>query len=965
MRPPKPLSPFCYNCMNYTANQPSNRVDFYRRALLVGLGAQLLAPSAILLAEDASTNAPVEMKKTVIIGSNIPTAELETAQPVEIYDRAKIDRMGVTTVNDLLQRVPQASAAGLNGNNGGTGFASGATGVSLRGLGLNATLILLNGRRIAPYGFADNGTTAFVDLNALPIDAIESVEILKAGNSAAYGADAIAGVINIKTKHDYRGGELDFYYGNTVHKDAATVKGSITFGAGNDKTDVLIVADYYHQNDLFNRDRSFSAINDLTPFGGANLGSSYGYPGRFAVPRTAPGLAGTPYAGASGTITLVPPKDTNGSAAPGDYHPFGNADRYNFNSVSQALPRSERLGVYSTFSHKIFDEKLEVFGEVMFRHLDEHIELAPATLDLFGTGSGAGIPIGTVTIDKGVRTVGNQLTIPATNPFNPFGVDITSGRERMVEAGNRTFDIDTDAYRFVGGIRGQINEYFNYESAVLFNRAQTVNNSHTLGLNAIQAALNDTNPATSLNLFGGPNALNNPATINSLKVNPKELGTTELLSWDAKANGDVFTLPGGTLQYAAGVEYRTEQFSDRHDQLQLDGAVVGQTPSLDNAGRRDVTSAYVEAHIPITGPKWNVLPFYRIDITANGRLDSYSDFGESEVPTIGIAWRPFNEELLLRASYSENFRPASLQQLFNHSLDALSGTPFTDPLRGTDVREVNLKSGGNPNLQPETASQWTSGLVYTPAFAKHLKASVDWLQIKRKNEIGTTSDFFGYEYLAVQPGRYVRAAYEGDSAFAASNPGLALPQIDPATGQRAGELLSLNDSYANIGATISDFIDFGLAYELPTDTAGTWNFDLTSQYLLSYRILDPTTGLYAAQDGQVFYSGTDGLPKWRTTASVFWAYRKFELGVFANYIGEVDYSNPVTGDPATVDGFLTFDVQASYKLPWDVKVTVGVNNVADSAPPLYVGASNSNYAYLSSLESPLMRYYYFSLQKKF
>jgi len=243
------------------------------------------------------------------------------------------------------------------------------------------------------------------------------------------------------------------------------------------------------------------------------------------------------------------------------------------------------------------------------------------------------------------------------------------------------------------------------------------------------------------------------------------------------------------LAYAVGVEYRTEEFSDLHDQLQLDGAVVGQTPQLDNNGRRNVTSAYIETRIPITGPKWNVLPFYRVDITAAGRLDHYSDFGDSEVPTIGIEWRPFNEELMLRGSYSENFRPASLQQLFNHSLDALSGSPFTDPLRGDLVQEVNLKSGGNPNLQPETASQWTAGLVFSPKQVKGLRASVDWLQIKRKNEIGTTSDFFGYEYLAVQPGRYTRQPYEGDAAFLANNTDpntglpLPIPQIDPATGQ--------------------------------------------------------------------------------------------------------------------------------------------------------------------------------------
>jgi len=192
--------------------------------------------------------------------------------------------MGVTTVTDLLLRVPQSNAGALNGNNGGTGFASGGTGVSLRGLGLNATLILLNGRRVAPYGFSNGGTDSFVDLNALPLEAIDQVEILTSGASAIYGADAIAGVINIKTKKDYRGGELRFYYGNTVHQDFGTVKGSITFGTGNDKTDLLIVADYLHQNDMFNRDRTFSSEVDLRPLGGINNGSSFTTPAASRCP---------------------------------------------------------------------------------------------------------------------------------------------------------------------------------------------------------------------------------------------------------------------------------------------------------------------------------------------------------------------------------------------------------------------------------------------------------------------------------------------------------------------------------------------------------------------------------------------------------------------------------------------------------------------------------------------------------
>ena len=158
-------------------------------------------------------------------------------------------------------------------------------------------------------------------------------------------------------------------------------------------------------------------------------------------------------------------------------------------------------------------------------------------------------------------------------------------------------------------------------------------------------------------------------------------------------------------------------------------------------------------------------------------------------------------------------------------------------------------------------------------------------------------------------------------------------------------------------------MDFGLSYEFKTDTAGTWRFDLASSYLLSFRTSAGPGEPYESSDG--FTSGSDAFPKWRSTASLFWNYRKLEAGVVANYIGEVNYSNPSTGDDSTVSSFMTFDVQASYKLPWDVKVTAGINNILDSNPPQYLGLSNNSFAYLSTVHNPLGRQYYFQLSKKF
>ncbi len=940
------------------------QIETARRSLLVGLGVQLVT-IPILHAQSSETGAPAEMKKQVVIGSNIPTAEMETAQPGEVYSRAKIDQMGVTTVNDLLQRLPQIGAGGINGANNGFGFAPGAAAVSLRGLGLNATLVLLNGRRVAPYGMANDGTISFVDLNALPLEAIDSVEVLTAGNSAVYGADAIAGVINIKTKRSYRGGELRVFYGNTVHQDYGTAKGSITYGGGNDTTDFMVVADYYHQNDLYNRDRTYSSFSDHTPLGGINNGSSFAFPGRFAVPLNAPGLIGTPFydASSSDTANLVPPLNTNGKAKPGDYHYFTDADRYDRTKYIQSLPKSERKGLYSTLNHRLFEDRLQAFAEFSYRHQEEHVATNPFGLDLFGSANGAGIPVGTTVVDKGVTILGEQLTIPATNPHNPFGADITDGRIRMFETGFSGTDTKTDTIRFVGGLRGEINDHFNYETAVLYNRARTDSSGALqFNLNEIQAALNDPNPATALNLFTGPDSHNNPATLSKLTINPQRISITDLLSWDARANGNLFQLPGGDVAYAAGLEYRTERYSDDPDSTLVGQGLPGVT-LVHDSGSRDVASTYVETRIPITGKDWHVLPFYRVNLTAAGRVEHYSDAGIAAVPTIGIEWRPINEDILLRASYSENFRPASLQQLFNHPLEA--GTErFTDPLRGT-TESVYIKSGGNPHLKPETATQWTAGMVWSPSQVKNLRTSVDWLQVSRSNEIGSAYDFFGPEYLANQPDHSTRRVYEGDAAFLRENPTLPLPQIDPSTGLRAGQLQALNDNYSNIGSTVADYIDTRLTYSIPTRQAGTWTFDASASYLLSFRVLDPASGTYLRQAGRESYGDGDGLPRWRATSSLTWEYQKLQASAFANYIGKLGYDNPASGDPATVASFLTFDVQASYRLPWDCKVTAGINNVMDANPPLDLSPNFANVAYSYRLHSPLGRYYYFELSKKF
>ncbi len=975
--------------MSTKSYQVLRRVELARRSLTVGLGALLIAPA--VLSQDSNNAAePAESGKlkdvTIRTGSNIPTAAEETVSPVAVYTSEKIAKLGVTDVNGFMQRLPIANQGALNGNNGGTGFAQGATGVSLRGLGLNATLVLLNGRRVAPFGRGDGGTITFVDLNSLPLAAIDRIEILREGASAIYGGDAIAGVVNFVTKKDFDGLLVTARYGNTFTSDTGEQTYSVTYGthSKDGKTSVLLVADYLKKNAFFNRDREFSSNTDETtrqvynevagpsgdnPVGfqsGYNLGSSFGFPGRFVVPRTAPGLVGTPFAGASGTRRLVAPHDTDGTAPASAYHigdfspvtPTAGSDLYNFLQKSQATPDSERYGIYGTVDHSIFDEKMVAFATFGMRRGQEHIELAPSPVDFAGSGSGIGIPLGEIRFKNGFKITGNQLTIPAANPWNPFGANLTAGRYRVVEAGNRQYDDINNTYQFTAGLRGDIipEGRLSYETAVSYSRSENNTRAVQIGSQQLQNALNDVNPATSFNVFGGPNFHNNPATIESLKVRTVQETATQITSWDGRIFGALSTpiLKAGDFGYALGTEYREERFFDEPDELAKAGAIVGSSPSRASAGHRSLNAAFIEGGIPITSKKWNVPGLYQIDIKAAGRLDSYSDFGESVVPLVGIAWRPFNDEWLLRASYGQSFRPPSLRQLFNAPQDALTGSAVRDPLRpGELLPQVPIVTSGNPNLKPENSDNWTAGTVYTPRWAPGLRLDAHWTQIKRRNEINQASTSLGgVSALAGTAGSYTRGPYDGSPN--------AL--IDPVTGQLAGPLLSLQDSYVNVGSTITDNVDFGITYELKTELAGTWTFtaDITRQ--LSFR----QEG--AAGSGYFEYSGSvtsfDGFQRTRAVGSITWDYRKLTLTAVANYRSGMNYVDPLTGEGSLrLNSYATYDLQASYRLPWQTKVTVGIQNLLDKDPPTYIGEQGQ--AYLSIIDNPYGRTYYVELSKKF
>ena len=222
---------------------------------LVASGAFAQSPTPSPSPESAA-----ETERVIVTGSHIPTAEEVGPNPVQEISREQIEESGDRTTAELLRRLPVAGLAGVPTVNNGGANTSGASSIALRGFTVSSTLVLLDGRRLAPYpqGAGETGTATFVDLNSIPRAAIESIEILKDSASSIYGADAVAGVVNIKFRTDYRGAEIFSSYGNTLDKDSGEFASSVVFGVGDGDTDITGVMNYYHRNSIFNHDRGNS-----------------------------------------------------------------------------------------------------------------------------------------------------------------------------------------------------------------------------------------------------------------------------------------------------------------------------------------------------------------------------------------------------------------------------------------------------------------------------------------------------------------------------------------------------------------------------------------------------------------------------------------------------------------------------------------------------------------------------------
>jgi iron complex outermembrane recepter protein len=834
--------------------------------------------------------------------------------PVDTYNRQNINKSGYITTEQFLLSLPivNANVVPISNNENGSNTAVGAATVALHGFDARATLILLDGRRVAPYPTGNNPglvNVMFVDLNSIPQAAIESIEILKDGASTTYGADAVAGVVNLKMRHNYDGAEARVEYGNTLDKDSGLFDTYGIFGVGKGDTNITGVLNYYHRNSIANRDRGFSAFPPFL--------SSNNSPYNLQLSSDVAGAAGGKNLNPGGTEFASAPDFTNGLSPANRYLYDANSrvraagglrPGFNFNQFSLSFPESERYGLWLSGDHKVFGDQMVVYADGFYQNVKTHNELAAPATGSFQTLGQTTLAIPSHSpIAPGSEPPNTpthaETGVPADafNPFNPFEQIISGGtRARLAEFGNRLFDNETDAWLSTIGVKGDklFNGSWGYDAGFRYSQLKNTVTGTQVSASKFNRILNQADPIfqpggilagqPAFNPFGDFRAPipSNEATIDFARVHPKDEDTSKLWTLDATIyTTALFNLPAGGVGFAFGGQFRRESLKEEPDMLNVEGDIVGNSPVPAAEGGRKTYAFYAETRIPIFSPvtstyytgdgknpqlqretKAMIPGFYSLEFVVGARFEEFLNNNTNVlVPKVGMRWQPFDEQLTLRATWGEGFREPSLEELFGSPLSTLE--PSHDPMNGGVFEpETNTLISSNPGLQPEDSRSFSGGFVYSPKYVPGLNLSVDFWDIERTGVV---------------------TAPLADQVLQRELTGTLLPgeKVERDIGGNITRILIRNQ---NIGNQEARGVDFGLYYQRPTPW-GTFTSQTQVTYLdefifqgFIFREFGPDNGNLAGRTTDPGLSN-EGWYKWKGNSSLEWTWKGFDLFTIVRY----------------------------------------------------------------------------------
>ncbi len=920
-----------------------------------GLAAAILlvvsTPTAIaqnLPGDDAQTLQAIE-----VTGTRIKRAELEGQVPVQVITAADIEATGLGSIGDIIQQL-SVSGSSLNtkfnsaGNFGfppdGGGVGSGSTTISLRNLNAKRTLILVDGLRWVSESSA-SGVSAAVDLNTIPASAVERIEILKDGASSLYGSDAIAGVVNIITKHKQDGASIGLYYGDYSQGDGKTNRANISFGGGGDRFDFFFDLSHYDQNRISAGDWEQSRFPTPGIGGAVNPASwSSATPnGRlvFAPPNPTNTLGGLcPLNGGASFCNLA------GNGA-GGYRRWTNAERFNYAPFNLLLTPSERDAIFAQATYRITDSvSWNIKGAYTQR---ESVNQAAPEPIFLGSEAGSG-------------GLADFVGIHATNPFNPFGFTISPEgsflTRRPVEGGPRIFAQEVDTSYISTSLRGDFNAgdrqfFWDVNYATGENKAtQTVNGTYNIA--HIQRALgpvaNCTAPCVPLNFFGGPGTIT-PAMLNYILFTEKDRSKQDLDVFTANLSGDIVALPGGMLAFAGGYEHRKLSGFYTPDSVVTAGESNG-VPSGPTAGSYSVDEYYVELNAPLVADQ----PFARhLDLSLASRYSDYSNFGGTTNNKFGVRWQ-LSDDFTLRSTWAEGFRAPSIGELFGtfSRFDATIQDPCNGATGATGARcstlgvpnpatfeqansQISVVTGGNNQLKPETSTSLTVGALYSPSWADN----TSWSQ---KLDFELT-----YYRIRIEDAIQASDAQTQLNRCVASLDPLFCAGITRSSG---GNINGFNNTLANLGKVNTRGADFGVTWLGNESGIGTFGASVQATRVFNYEAIASDSGLAEPRVVGVEINDS-GIPKWKATARLNWGINAFSASWAARYIGELTefcnipdgYDLCESGGSNHLGATVFHDVRASFILPTRVKTTLsaGVNNVFGKDPPICTSCSLNGY----------------------
>jgi len=907
------------------ASRRHNHLAFSITHILTG-GALLLAGAVVspAFAQDQATN----LDRITVTGSNIPRTNTETPSPVQVVTRQEIDRSGKTTVAEYLQTLT-SDGAGSIPKTFGNGFAGGGAGISLRGLGAGSTLVLLNGRRMATYGLADDGQKVFTDLSTIPLDAVERVEVLKDGASAIYGSDAIAGVVNIILRSDFQGAILRGSYGVSGDGDGDAKKATLTAGTGDlssdgwnaffsldvGKTDAIKISD--------RKNRKWIGTGDIRRWGYDAADAQF-LGGAYLSGGTAGGV------GPNGSVfddrnvddenpafLVALPGCADLTTIPGQSDATAQAQGCLWNPAQlyrDLSPEEKYVNVFGRASFA-FGEGGEVYTEIGYSKKETIFSNTPS-----GVSGGWGYPGGPVNASSGDGAV----VLSPTHPDNPIPGQASRLRYSAWDVGPRVTNNTNEFNRFLVGVKGNWGDW-SYDTAYLHSGTDLVNKrTGFLRYSAVQCALGDPACAGGVWRIGDNAGLNSQALYDYISPTISARAKSSLDMFDFTVSRSLMDLKGGPLGLAMGTEWRKTSNSLTPQTYTDQGDIIGLGYSAYD-GTQNVYAGYVELSAPV---------LEQLELSAALRYDKYESGEGKATPKLGVKFTPA-DWIALRASYAEGFRAPNPAENGDGGLAAFSNARdpvrcAIDPDNECTARSVAIITRPNSGLKPEESKSYSVGIVLQPTSSTSL--TVDAWEIKRTNEIaqGSTAD-------AIAAGNVLR---DSNNIGGVAN---------------SGTILAVNTQYVNANSSRVRGIDTDIRQTFDLGP-GQLEMDLQWSHLLKFeRTEGDTTVDYVGTHGNCDVTNCIGTPQDRINFGTTWKQGPWSVSGVVNYIDSMENKDRRGGDYLAfyedgspvekISSFTTFDLSGRWNITDAFELNASVQNVFDRIAPLdpsTYGAVNYN-----------------------